>query len=71
MFGLALSETVVLWSGGGKGSGGKTEDNLKVVENFDGEILKETLHVWNVAENFIKRAKICRQQDGGHVEHVN
>ena len=47
----------------------KTIEELKaVVENFVGEICKETL--WNVADNFIKRAKMCHQQDGGHFEHL-
>ena len=47
----------------------KTVVELKaVVENFVGEISKETL--LNVADNFIKRAKMCHQQDGGHFEHL-
>ena len=39
-----------------------------VVENFVGEMSKETLR--NVADNFIKQAKMCHQQDGGHFEHM-
>ena len=48
----------------------KTIVELKaVVGNLVGEILKETL--WNVADNFIKRAKMCPQQDGGHFKLLN
>ena len=46
----------------------KTIIELKsVVENFVAEISKEVL--WSVADNFIKRAKMCHQKDGGHFEH--
>ena len=46
----------------------KTIVELKaLVENFVGEMSKETLR--NVADNFIKQAKMC-QQDGGHFEHL-
>ena len=37
-------------------------------ENFVGEISKETQ--WNAADNFVERAKMCHQHDGGHFEHL-
>ena len=49
----------------------RTEDNSEtqaVVENFIGEISRETM--WNVADNFIMRAKMCPRQDGGHFKHL-
>lgn len=47
----------------------KTIMELKsVVENFVAEISKEVL--WSVADNFIKRAKMCHENDGGHFEYL-
>ena len=65
--------TGCLLLGNGRGKGckekPKTIVELKaVVENFVGEMSKETLR--NVADNFIKQFKMCHQQDGGHFVHL-
>ena len=47
----------------------KTIVELKaLIENFVDEISMDIL--WNVADTFISRSKMCRQQDGGHLEHL-
>ena len=43
-------------------------DLKKVVENYANQITRDTLH--RVADNFMRRVKICYQEDGGHFEHL-
>ena len=47
----------------------KTIPELKaIVETYASRIPRDIL--LRVADNFMERAKICNQEDGGHLEHL-